>query len=162
MNHKILKWAPALENTNWIGGFSVHQADAEHFFVENIKSFYRNKNGVFDDRNNTDKINYWEEGFFLPIDKTDKSMCVMFVNRRCIPETNSGMGDVRKLVIKFKSSELMPGNIWKLTELSSGVEIIFDKNNQGLDGFLLLGDKPGDIGYFNPGEGKLFKLEPVQ
>ncbi|MBX7041896.1 MAG: hypothetical protein K1X85_03245, partial [Ignavibacteria bacterium] len=43
----------------------------------------------------------------------------------------------------------------------TGISKVFDKRNQGTGGFLDMGSTQGTLGYFLPGEGKLYKLAPV-
>ncbi|MDD5363682.1 MAG: hypothetical protein PHN88_16280, partial [Ignavibacteria bacterium] len=165
MNGKIKNWAPTLENITWQEGYSVHQSGAGNGFIEDIKSIHRNYSGEFEDGPSCpecDDVKYWEEGFYLPKDQSsDRSRYVLMVNRRCVPDTPQGTGDVRMLKIKFKLSELSGFNNWKLIDVNTNQSLTFDKNNQGADGFLNLGSAEGSMGRFKPGEGKLFKLAPV-
>jgi len=158
MNGKLLNWAPTLENINYQDGFSVHQNGAGNFYLEDILSLKRNSSGNFV---NNDDIKYWEEGFYFPKDQSDRSQYLMMVNRRCVPETTPEIGDIRQLKIKFKASELEHFNNWIIEDINTGQKITFNKNNQGTDGYLNLGSNQGDIGYFLPGEGKLYKIAPV-
>ncbi len=164
VNGKIMKWIPVLETLHWVDGFSVHQNGPDNYFIEDIRSVCRNKEGLFISKGFTgspDKILYWEEGFFIPKDKSDRSLYVLFVNRRCVPETEPGAGDIRMLTIRFKPGELKNSDKWRIIDLNNNRAVEFNKNNQGEGGYVMLGSNPGDLGYFEPGEGKLFKLEPV-
>jgi hypothetical protein len=48
--------------------------------------------------------------------------------------------------------------MWKITDVYTGVNVMFNKQNQGTGGYLQL---PESMGTFQPGEGKLYKLEPA-
>jgi hypothetical protein len=162
MNGKIKNWIPALENTNWIEGYTVHQNTAGHEYIEDIKSIYRNSTNPYSfNESNLDPVKYWEEGFYTPKDPDDRSRYFLMVNRRCVPEVTEGTGDIRQLKIKFNTSHLTGFNNWILKDENTGQTITFDKNNQGADGYLNIGNSQGSPGWFNPGEGKLFKLAPV-
>jgi hypothetical protein len=155
MNKKIKNWMPVLENLNWLEGFSVHQNTANHYFIEDIKSIFRDNSNVFRDDPqclNCDAVKYWEEGFFNPKDPSDKSKYVLMVNRRCVPDEPYGAGDIRMLKIKFKAQELQDFNNWKIIDVyNNSVITTFDKNTTE---YIVAGE-------FQPGEGKLFKLAPV-
>jgi hypothetical protein len=168
MNGKILNWLPVLENTNWVEGFSVHNQGANHYYINDIRSKaplingynpcadYGGQSEYFD----CTEERYWEQGFFSPENTADKSLYFMMVNRRCVPQTQPGTGDVRTLRIKFNN---LPGNDenWVLTDVNTGQKITFSKTNPGPGGYLNPGETTNDIGYFKPGEGKLFKLAPL-
>lgn len=69
MNAKINKWIPVLENTDWIGGYSVHSEGAGHYYISNIISMYKAPDNEFKEDPQCiycDKENerYWEMGFF--------------------------------------------------------------------------------------------------
>ena len=162
MNGKLLKWATVLETVNWSEGISVHSSGAGQNYISDIKSIYRNAQSPYAfAETNLDAKKYWELGFFNPKETSDKAKYFIVVNRRCIPEAQSGTGDIRMLKIKFSASQLSGANNWILKDLNTGQEITFDKNNLGADGYLYLGNSASDIGYFLPGEGKFFKLTPA-
>ena len=75
--------------------------------------------------------------------------------------TTQNLGDIRELRIHFEPTLLPTYNTWKITDVYTGQDTTFNKNNQGLGGFVYMGATEGTMGYFNPGEGKLFKLTPV-
>jgi tetratricopeptide (TPR) repeat protein len=156
---KINTWGPVLVNSSSTLGYSVHNDGANHEFITDIQSILPGINGqnpcVEDNPGGpymdcTDE-RFWELGFF---DDIGSAKYFMAVNRRCVPAGGSYAGDDRVLRIKFN----LPGsNNWKLSEVGNfAAPIEFNKNVYS--GF---GDTPGSIGWFKPGEGKLFKLEEV-
>jgi len=162
MNGKIKNWIPVLENTSWSDGFTVNQNGAGHYYINDIKSIYRNSTHPYSfNESNLDPVKYWEEGFFAPKDQNDKGKYFLMVNRRCVPESQIGTGSIRWLKIRFNASWLTEYNNWILMDVNTGQEITFSINNQGTDGYLNLGNTSGSIGYFLPGEGKMFRLLPV-
>jgi hypothetical protein len=156
LNVKINNWIPTLDKIYWQEGYSVHQEGVTHYYINDIKSIYRNSQGTLAEGPsciNCDNTKYWEEGFFEPKDQTDKSRYLLMVNRRCAPEVNGiNLGDIRQLKIQFKPSELTGFNNWKLINTeNNSVITTFDKNSNAFV----------DAGEFQPGEGKIFKLAPV-
>jgi hypothetical protein len=162
LNRKILSWKPVLENSTWQAGYSVHYDGPDHYYIDNIMSIPRQPMAPYPfDPEIQDQIKYWEMGFFTGDD--DVSRYFIMVNRRCIPEPVccTGDGDIRELRIKFDASELPYYATWVITDVNTGQTVSFDKNNQGSDGFVDLGHLQDEMGWFYPGESKLFKLEPV-
>jgi len=164
MNLKIKHWTPTLDLTKWKSGWSVHSEGATHEFIYDIKSIKRDPyHEYIEDAPCTycDAPNekYWEMGFFDPdfdntnVSSTDKSKYFLMVNRRCVPDTpTSGQGDLRQLKIKFDSTQLTGFTNWKITDLdTNNVVAVFNKNTTSYI----------DMGIFQPGEGKLYKLAPV-
>jgi hypothetical protein len=139
---------------------SCENTQPPFYYISDIKSIFRDATFNFvDDPNciNCDPTNkrYWEIGFYNPNpnngNTNDKSKYFIAVNKRCSPETNSQDGDLRELYIKFDPNQLSGFNNWNLINVISGNSIVFDKNlNQYID-----------VGNFQPGEGKLFRLAPV-
>ncbi|MEI7484895.1 MAG: T9SS type A sorting domain-containing protein [Ignavibacteriota bacterium] len=159
MNAKINKWIPTLDKITWQNGFSVHSEGAAHYFINNIQSLYATTNGgtpicqednIWADCNNE---RYWEEGFFSPINTSDNSKYFLMTNRRCAPEVAPiYLGDIRQLKINFSSSQLSGFNNWKIINVENDSLInTFDKNSTAYV----------DMGIFQPGEGRLYKLAPV-
>jgi len=159
VNGKILSWIPTLNALTWQNAYSIHSEGANHEFITDIQSILPGVNGqnpCVEDypggpyMDCTDE-RYWELGFFSDI---GSAKYFMAVNRRCVPAGGGYAGDDRVLRIKFN----LPGsNNWKLSEVGNFADpIVFSKNVYS--GF---GDTPGSIGWFAPGEGKLFKLEEV-
>jgi len=79
------------------------------------------------------------------------------VNRRCSPFINanseSERGGLRYIKIGFdvNSNELTAGNNWLITDLDSNKPVaVFDKRSSALI----------ELGWFKPGEGKLYSLSP--
>ncbi len=175
---KIKIWGPVLANSTTTEGFSVHLDGANHNYISDILSIdphqtpgtqnpctndYQTapyQNGPYFD---CPDERYWEMGFFSTAEPNTKYF--MMVNRRSVPATpNSNppvLGDNRVLKIKFNPVNL-PGPVnWKITEVgnsSIGNEVVFSKN---YNGYVDLVSTNGGMGWFKPGEGKLFKLEPA-
>jgi hypothetical protein len=148
MNKKILNWKPVLDKINWSSGYSVHSEGENHEYINDIKSFYRNSSMQY---SYEDAVKYWEIGFFSPVDVNDKAKYFIVVNRRCVPETSAGAGDLRELKIKFSSADL-GSDKWKITDVNTNQTVVTINKNSG---------EYYDMGIFNPGEGKLYKIEPV-
>jgi hypothetical protein len=77
------------------------------------------------------------------------------VNRRCIPEIEDGYaGDDRVLRFKPNPAQLTEAVNWKLTEIGNpnDEEVIFSRNYQG---YLNLGSDSAQMGWFEPGRGKV-------
>lgn len=153
MNLKIEHWKPTLDEIHWLSGWSVHKDSASHEYISNIKSIYRNPSSPYAFSSvNEDGTKYWEEGFYNPDNSNDKSKYFIMVNRRCVPESYNGAGDIRQLKIKFDSTKLEGFRNWSIMDLDSNQLIrTFDK-----DSSLYI-----DMGIFQPGEDKLYKLAPV-
>lgn len=78
----------------------------------------------------------------------------MVVNRRCSPVMEGREDDSRNVRILFdiKDAAFSNANRWKIIDLyTQGTAAEFDKSSTG----------NFDLGLFLPGEGKLYKLEPV-
>ncbi len=82
----------------------------------------------------------------------------MIVNRRCSPyidsTTEDKRGGRRNIRVKFdaNSSEFANFNNWKIIDIDSNKTVtVFDKSG----GAIL------DLGWYNPGQGKLYKVAPV-
>lgn len=164
MNRKIKNWTEVLNNSDWLGGYSVHQEGANHEFISDVKSIYRNISYPFNfSENNLDNSSnrFWEMGFFTPNDNTSGSKYFLMVNRRCVPEAKEGTGDIRWLKIRFNASLLSGYSKWKIEDVNTGQFLIFDIKDTSGDGYLDLGNQKGAMGYFLPGEGKLFRLSQV-
>lgn len=157
MNQKILKFKPYLDNSNWVGAYSVHAEGANHYYINDIRSIFRNTSGGFEDASAyRDDTTSWEMGFYEPINSTnDYTKYLIMVNRRCYPEISNNDGDKRYLKIKFNPNAMAGFNNWKLTDVNTGASMIFDKNTGDFVDF------GANLSTFLPGEGKLFKLAPV-
>ncbi|MCI0450130.1 MAG: hypothetical protein L0Y79_10180, partial [Chlorobi bacterium] len=165
LNAKILRWKPTLDAVEWISGWSVHSEGANHEYISDILSIDPHQTGwnpeCYLDGSTwydcTDQ-RFWELGFFT---NSSGERYFMFVNRRCVPQTQSNTGDNRILKIKFDANDLPTYATWKITEVgnaSIGSEVYFNKN---CNCYVDLGSTNGGMGWFKPGEGKLFKLTPV-
>jgi hypothetical protein len=127
-------------------------------FIQDIRSIKRNASFNFNDENsNYDPANkrFWEIGFFdinpASVNKNDKSKFILVLNKRTYPELNKD-GDLRMLKIMFKASELAGSDNWVIKDAVTGeVVSTFNKNSNDYI----------SAGVFNPGEGKLLKLVPV-
>lgn len=164
LNEKIKAGGYVFANSVNTQGYSVDRDGANHNFISDVKSFFRDESSPYSfNTSNEDAVRYWEMGFFYPDypDANDKSKYFMMVNKRCVPDFIAAEGDVRQLKIKFDTTDLQGFNNWKLTDEFTGASLVFDKNNQGTGGFLDLGNTINSLGYFNPGEGKLYKIAPV-
>ncbi|HEX2787945.1 MAG TPA: hypothetical protein VHP32_08570 [Ignavibacteria bacterium] len=126
-------------------------------YIHTIKSVYRNNQLIFPQQGNEDPSNklYWEIGFFNPsqeIEPNSNAKYFLAVNKRCTPELKPGEGDLRELRIRFNLNDLANFNNWKLSNaVSNEVLTTFNPNTGNYI----------SAGVFNPGEGRLFKLEPV-
>ena len=77
----------------------------------------------------------------------------MIVNRRCSPVTVVESGGARYITVKFDQNTNQNYNSWKLTDLGDAFWNI-TINIAGVN-------PSANLGRFDPGEGKLFKMEPV-
>jgi hypothetical protein len=165
LHKKIKKWGPIVANSRNTEGYSLDTQGTAHNYILNVQSIYRNAGGEFAP-SNLDSVKYWELGFLYPdyLSANNKSRYFMLVNRRCVPELPeySGVGDIRQLKIKFNSLQLIGSDQWMLVDVYTGRYITFSKEDQCTDGFVDLGNKINSLGYFNPGECKLFKLAPIK
>jgi hypothetical protein len=172
MNLKIEKWKPFLDVLTWNSGWSVHSEGPAHGFITDIMSVDPEMSGQNSTCTNDYQTSgytsapymdcpderYWEMGFF---DHPSGDKYFMMVNRRCIPAfdgTPGNLGDARALRIKFNLTG--PTN-WTLTDVYSRQTKIFSRTSQGAWGFVDLGSTNGGLGWFKPGEGKLFRLAPT-
>jgi len=169
MNDKLLKWKPTLDNITWSSGWSVHSEGSNHEFIENFVSIVPHLSG----QNNcvTDgpglgefadcpDESFWEMGFFGAPASERNTKYFMLVNRRCVPENDSHFTpDNRFVKIKFNAASL-PGSwkSWQISEVGGNTSPInFNKNS----GYINLGTTAGSMGWFKPGEGKMFKITPT-
>lgn len=164
---KITRWSPVIANSTNTEGWSVARDGANHNYISDIQSIAPDINGTnsecagenpsapYLDCNNK---RYWEMGFFSPNYLPSSDKYFMMVNRRCIPAIGGYAGDNRVLKIKFKASQLPEAVNWKITDVLTRDSYIFSRN---YNGYVALGSTSNSMGWFDPGEGKLFKLEPV-
>lgn len=79
----------------------------------------------------------------------------MIINKRCSPISDDFPDGKRKIKIKFNANNsygLNNFDNWKILDVENGAEIAtFDKNS----------DSYVDLGWFDPGQGKLFRVLPV-
>ena len=169
MNAKIAKWKPTLDNITWSSGWSVHSEGSNHEFIENFVSIVPHLSGqnpcVTDGPGlgefaDCPEESYWEMGFFGAPASERNTKYFMLVNRRCVPEDASHFTpDNRFVKIKFNTASL-PGSwkSWQISEVGGNTSPInFNKNS----GYINLGTTAGSMGWFKPGEGKMFKITPT-
>ncbi|HAY34039.1 MAG TPA: hypothetical protein DCY06_07855 [Bacteroidetes bacterium] len=123
-------------------------------YISDILSIYRHPSTFGFTMDNADPLlkRYWEIGIFDAPDVVDKSKYFLAVNKRCTPEDSAANGDLRNLRVKFDSSQLTIFRNWKITDVLTNVTLsTFDKNSNEFV----------DMGIFQPGEGRLYKLAPV-
>jgi hypothetical protein len=167
LNHKFQQWGPVIANSTNTTGFSVAREGADHEYINNIQSIKPNgtSNCMTDDITplamDCYGERYWEMGFFDPSSGSSPKY-VLMVNRRCVPAGGNYAGDNRILRIRFEADMLSTYGTWKISDvLHPDESYAFLKSYQGVGGFVAMGSQPGNAGYFTPGDGKLFKLEPV-
>ncbi|MBN8584960.1 MAG: right-handed parallel beta-helix repeat-containing protein [Ignavibacteria bacterium] len=159
MNSKILNLKPTLDAISWNSAYSVHSEGANHGYIQDIMSILPGINGqnpcVEDNPNgpymDCREERFWEMGFYNDV---GSAKYFIMVNRRCIPAGGSYTGDNRVLRVKFN----LTGPInWQISEVGSSVRPkVFDRTK-----YASFGENPGEMGWFEPGEGKLFKIEPA-
>ena len=124
--------------------------------IAGLKSYYRNTSNPFEfslsNEDPADKA-YWEIGFFNKSSEPD-SKYLLILNKRCVPEITTGAGDLREVKLIINKDELLNFDYWELINPITNESIKFNKNNIGT-GIIL-------PGYFQPGEGKLFKISPIR
>jgi len=156
VNAKILGWKQTLNAAVWQSGYSVHSEGSGHEYISDIQSIYRDPFDLSYIPINQDEIKYWEMGFYNNSSNANTKYFLM-ANRRCIPEIplNSGAGDLRQLKIKFNGSVLPQYQNWAVYEIKENGalqhKVTFPRSSASFY----------DFGTFQPGEGKLYKLEPV-
>ena len=164
-NSKITAWGPILANSNYTTGYSVSTDGANHNYINDIHSIDPSQGGYNPACYTSGTVwldcpdqRYWELGFFNPpYPPQNPADYFMLVNRRCAPAINGYHGDNRVMQIKFNTPQLPGYASWKITDVYTGQYITFDTNSNYVD----LGNTDGSMGWFHPGESKLFKVEPV-
>ncbi len=167
MQSKFGNWKPTLDNTRWLAGYSVHSETANHYYINDLASIAPNissTSNCFQDwpvYADCEDERYWEMGFFEPVNPPlgDQSRYFMLVNRRCVPVQGSSGTDQRYIRLRFNKNMLPATNSYVLTDIASGESETFDIN--GINGYVEFGTTQGSLGWFEPGEGKMFKLTPV-
>jgi len=164
VNGKILSWIPTLNALTWQNAYSVHSEGGTHEFIQNILSIDPHRNdynpcstdgpsGPYYDCENE---RYWELGFFNNVGSTKYFMAV---NRRCVPAGGDFPGDDRVLRVKFDANDFPNFNSWIISEVGSTTSpVSFSRN---YNGYVDIGSTNSDMGWFEPGEGKLFKIEAI-
>lgn len=162
INEKINAMGPLLTRLDWQGAFSVHSEGANHFYVNDIisKYYYQNQNypgcKINGELCDCRESRFWEFGFFNSrVQGDENSRYFMAVNRRTVPDSPIRSGDLRILSIKFDKQYLASSAKWKLTDVYTNQSVKFSGS---VTDYLNL----ETLGIFQPGEGKLFKLEPVK
>ncbi len=168
---KMKTWGPILYNSTNTSGFSVSTRGVGDKYISDIISINPhlagpnnclNDNGLsqqYADFVECPDERFWELGFF---DDIGSAKYFMAVNRRCVPATpNSNppvLGDDRVLRVKFNITS-GPVN-WQISEVGGSTRPkVFSRSYQG---YVDLGvSSNSGMGWFIPGEAKLFKIEPV-
>ncbi|MBS1494245.1 MAG: hypothetical protein JST55_12080 [Bacteroidetes bacterium] len=161
MNELLLKWEPYIMSFDYTGKSYIYQSEKnalrDETFINDLIT-YRPENtgcsegsapaGTFAE---CPEKRYIQAAVFNNPSERDAKF-FMIVNRRCSPVT-AGNPDGRRYVrLKYGKGKLNNYNNWKVIDLGTNTIVTtFDKRNI----------ESIDLGWFNPGEGKLFKLEPV-
>jgi len=165
LHNKVKTWGPVLYNSTNTQGFSVHSQGADHGFITNILSIDPHRNdynpcpndGPSGPYYDCDQERFWEMGFFNTSEPSTKYF--MMVNRRCVPAGGDFPGDDRVLRIKFDANDFPNFNSWIISEVGSTTSPVpFSRN---YNGYVDIGSTNSDMGWFKPGEGKLFKIEAI-
>jgi len=174
-NKKITNWKSTLDAITWQSGYSVHSEGANYEYISDILSIdphqpQGTQNPCVNDNQtggypygpylDCPDERYWEMGFFSTSEPNTKYF--MMVNRRCVPanpNANPPYGDDRILKIRFDPNDFENYNSWNISEVGgTSNRVTFDKNSNI---YVDLGSTNGGMGWFKPGEGKLFKIETV-
>lgn len=167
--HKIIrKWGPSLlrfDNTqtnSYIYRLDYSTVNSSTIFSD-IQTYIPNPND-FNNPNSTPE-NYPERyvqaaTFKAENDNTNKYF--MLVNRRCSPFyapgkdprfPNGENGGRRYIKVRFNENNLQTSTTWRIINLEDNTEA---------GRFNTSGNPIINLGWFQPGEGKLYKLEPLQ
>lgn len=153
---KIGRYMYDQNNLKYDAAISVHKDGFAGGYITNLKSYYRSPIAPYDFNlidQNSDAAKYWEIGYFTD-NNNPNNKYFMLLNMRCVPETPGlGDGDLRTVKIYLNTAVLQGYNSWRLKNPVTNEEITFNKNN--------ISNGISVPGIFNPAEGKLFKLEPV-
>ena len=171
MNAKLMLWKPWLDRIKWQAGYSIHYEPTSAFtrYISNIKSLqvYPDNQDKFIIGGDSDIAaeKFWEIGYFDPdasqsINANDHSKYFLLSNRRCFPTKGNHPEGVRGVQIKFNKDNLPGFNNWRITDITTGNSKTFNKNTSN-GSYISFGNDSNSIGFFNPGEGKLFRLQPV-
>ncbi len=167
MNAKILNLKPTLDAIEWKSAYTTPADGMGHEYIYDIASIIPGRTGMNPCIENWPPNSpyldcsyetFWEMGFYQPV---GNAKYFVMVNRRCVPAKYDGSdrGEARILWIKFDANDLPGSDNWKITDVSKpGSSVTFSKN---FSGYVNLNNSVDSIGLFMPGEGKLFKLEPV-
>ncbi|NLH62227.1 MAG: hypothetical protein GX452_12585, partial [Ignavibacteriales bacterium] len=143
LNNQIDAISSTLMNLTWYEGFSMHSTPSlSGTYINSITSWYESEKEndiVFDPASET----FVELGLFKKTTAFSDSFLdyFMVVNRRCLE--NEG----RFIIVKINKSGLGFKN-WKVTDIGGDTSyVILDTGSVNI--------------YFEPGRGKLFRLEPV-
>ncbi|MGV8018507.1 MAG: T9SS type A sorting domain-containing protein [Ignavibacteria bacterium] len=164
MNQKLKIWEPFLINFNDINteSFRYHIESerinlTQNTFLKDLKSFPTgnpaNCPETDFDYNIPDLENqtYLQTGIFKNTDEPLNTY-LMLVNRRCAPGNDACSGKRKIKSLIFSDTYFNGFNNWKIINLyDNSVIAVFDKRQANNI----------DFGWFEPGEGKLFKLAPV-
>ncbi|MBS1494936.1 MAG: hypothetical protein JST55_15590, partial [Bacteroidetes bacterium] len=159
LNHRLQKWGPYLmsfnnASTNSYIYHSEQSSMSSETFINDIKT-YKNSD-ISDNSNSIDEettSNRYLQASVFNNDSVD-TRYFMIVNRRCSPIVATYPDGQRKIQVKFNanSSSFANFNNWKIIDLEADTSVAtFDKT---VSSYV-------DLGWFNPGQGKLYKVVPV-
>lgn len=167
INQKLTAWGPAImsfnnaERHSYIYRLERNDLINETYFTD-IKTFTPDINDMNSPSNIEEPAasRYLQAAVFKKFEEP-YSNYFMFVNRRCSPYFAPGQdprfpdgenGGRRYFKVSFKESELQYFTNWKIVDLENNTIVTtFNKN----------GSPYIDLGWYLPGEGKLYKLVPV-
>jgi len=141
LNSAIDRISSELLQLNWKGGFSLHRESMNVSYLSSVQSYYQYPIDNWQPDLSSEK--FVELGVFEKTSSlvNDDEEYFMLVNRRTLPD------EQRKIKVTINKSGSVYNN-WKVVEVGSFNEWIIGKTSY----FQTI---------FQPGEGKLFRLEPV-
>ncbi|CAN5566767.1 hypothetical protein BH10BAC5_BH10BAC5_12880 [soil metagenome] len=172
MNLKLMNWKPWLDRIKWQAGYSIHENESGTFsrYISDLKSiltYYSANENTYLPITSVDAAGsrYWEIGYFdadptNTLNTNDHSKYFLLSNRRCYPTNDNHAEGIRIAQLKFNKDNLPGFNNWRITDVNTGASVTFNKNTSN-GSYVSLGTSSSSIGFFNPGEGKLFRLQPV-
>lgn len=165
---KLKKWGPFLmsfDNTNrhsYIYRLDYSGVNNSTIFSD-IQTYPPNPNDYNNPGSNPENYpNRYIQAATFKAENDNTNKYFMLVNRRCSPFYARGIdprfpngenGGRRYMKVSFNASNLQNSSTWKITNLEDGTEVAR---------FNTSGNPIVNLGWFMPGEGKLYKLEPTQ
>ena len=173
ITQRLKKWGPTLMSfdNRWINSYT-YRIDSERVnflnstYFADVVSYKSTPPGgcPLDDPGGTNLPNlYWEcwDQRFIQVatfknsDYSDHNQYFMIINKRCSPLQPSTHNDGQRFIrVKFdaNSNSFPKYNSWKIINIYDGSTVAsFDKTQS-----VLL-----DLGFYDPGEGRLYKISPV-